>query len=498
MRRLDHESGSVAVAGSRPTLRGLGRFLATDRDWTGMALAGIALITFWRIVALYFNRTELWVDEAQYWLWGQSFSFGAYSKPPLIGWLIGAMTGLLGNSTFAVRLAAPLIHGLAACTVLALTARVASPRAAALAGLGYATMPAVTLGSMLISTDTPQMLALALALLVQHRLARAPGVSGAILLGLAVGLGLLAKQAMAFAVLGMGLAGWISADWRIARRDLILATAVTLAVVAPNLWWIASHGFVTFHHLAESGSSQGFGLHISGTLRFWAEQFAVMGPVAFAALLLSLRNPPQAMHGPLAVAVVILGIVTLQALGSHALANWAVSFTVAGNIVAAVWLAERPRLAAISIGFGLVVALLLPLLAIFGTGWRGPGGSLLLSRYMGHAEISARAIDYAHQHDTAVITAHDRGLLADLSWQARGTRLRIEAAPHTGGPRHHWDLAFPFNPKEPGLVAVLLVGEPPACATTSESWTAGPGFAEGRKFTLAMASAACLMDASHE
>ena len=43
-------------------------------------------ITLARLVLLRFNRTDLFVDESQYWLWGYELAFGYYSKPPLIAW----------------------------------------------------------------------------------------------------------------------------------------------------------------------------------------------------------------------------------------------------------------------------------------------------------------------------------------------------------------------------------------------------------------------------
>lgn len=468
--------------------------------WGRAGLAGIALLTLWRVAMLWFDRTELWVDEAQYWLWGQSLSFGAYSKPPLIGWLIGLVTHLAGDSTFGIRLAAPLLHGATACTVLALAARLADPRAAALAGLTYALMPAATLGSLLISTDTPMLLAIAVALLLQHRLAERPSTGIALSLGVAVGLGFLSKHAMLFAVAGMIAAAAVSPLWRLSRRDTAIAALVVLAVAAPNLWWIATHGFVTLHHLAEAGGAGDRGLHPPRAFQFLAEQFAVMGPVAFAAFLLSFRRSGTRLCGLGAMAATVLAIVTLQALTGRALANWAVGFTVAGSILAGAWLAQRPRLAAISLSLGLAIAVALPLLTIFGTGWRTGDGRLLLARYLGRAEVSTRAMDYARRQAVRTIAAHDRALLADLSWQARATGLRIAAAPHPGPPRHHWDLAQPLGPADPGPVALLLLhAAAPPCATgPAESWIAGPGFAEGQRLTLTLVSAPCLMEIRRE
>ena len=490
----------------------------------GRAIAAIALLTLWRVGMLWFGQIDLWVDEAQYWLWGQSFSFGSYSKPPLIGWLIGLSTGIVGDSVFGVRLAAPLIHAGTALAIIALARELVDARAAALAGLVYATMPAASLGSLLISTDTPMLLAFAVALLAQQRLALRRSWRLAVLFGVAIGAGFLAKHAMLFAVAGMAAAAAVAPAWRMARRDLLIGAAVALLLMAPNLWWIASNGFVTVHHLAQSGTARGIGLHPMAALRFLAEQFAVMGPVAFAAFLLGAAGQGKveqgkaaggALRGLAVAAAVVLGIVLAQALGGRALANWAVGFTVPGCIVAALWLAPRPRLAALSIGIGLAVAVALPLLSVFGTNWRGPDGRLLLARYLGRAEVSGQAIAFAQANGARTIVVGDRGLLADLDWQARGTGIRVMATPHDGPPRHHWDLVKPFDPAVPGPVVVLQPGpQPVVCAPAaatpaapsapaapgraeglpSLSWTAGPGFAEGRVFSLSLTFPDCLMD----
>ena len=55
-------------------------------DWK-TAAAVVGALTLWRLVALGFDRTDLWVDEAQYWLWGQNLDWGYFSKPPMIAFL---------------------------------------------------------------------------------------------------------------------------------------------------------------------------------------------------------------------------------------------------------------------------------------------------------------------------------------------------------------------------------------------------------------------------
>ena len=57
-----------------------------------LGLAGIALVTLWRVALLPFDSADLFVDDAQYWLWGQDLAWGYYSKPPLIGWILRLST----------------------------------------------------------------------------------------------------------------------------------------------------------------------------------------------------------------------------------------------------------------------------------------------------------------------------------------------------------------------------------------------------------------------
>ncbi|MDO5706760.1 MAG: glycosyltransferase family 39 protein [Paracoccus sp. (in: a-proteobacteria)] len=463
--------------------------------WLYAATGGIAALTLWRVMMLWIGRIELSTDEAQYWLWSQHPSWGEYSKPPLIGWVIAASTGLLGDSVAAVRLPAPLIHGATALVLLMLGRRVGGPALGALAALSYLTMPAVTVGSVLMTTDTPMLLCLALALLAQHRLAQGGSAPWAILLGLSVGAGLLAKHAMLYGVAGMALAAALSPGWRIGRRDLAIAAAVTLIAVSPHLWWLAESRFVTMQHMAESGASRGVGVNIPAALRFLAEQFAVMGPLLFAAFWIALIQadaPDWVLRGAAVVALTILGIVTAQALFSHALANWAVGFTVPGCLVATGWMRDRPRFSAVSLLLGLVIALALPLATRIGTGWMA-ADRLALGRYLGHDAFGAAVADEAARAGATAVISGDRDVLAALSWYLRDSRLPVHAAPHPGAVRHHWDLKAPLpDPAPERLLLVTRNAAPPACAVPLHEFPAGPGFLQGSVIRLSLADPGCV------
>ena len=77
----------------------------TQKLSLGLALAIIFGVTLWRVLMLLVNRTDLFVDEAQYWFWGQNLDFGYYSKPPMIAWVIRFFNTISGSdSTFWIRI----------------------------------------------------------------------------------------------------------------------------------------------------------------------------------------------------------------------------------------------------------------------------------------------------------------------------------------------------------------------------------------------------------
>lgn len=459
------------------------------------ALAAILVVTLLRIVGLAFNRTDLFVDEAQYWLWGRELAFGAYSKPPLIGWFIRGTTWLTGSEgTFQVRLVAPVLHAGAAFGIFYLGRMIADARTGALAALVYVTLPAVTLGSLLISTDTPMMFFIVMAMIAVRR-AAALRISGeaawgsAMALGGAVGLGLMSKYAMVYLVPCLALAGALCPGWRIRARDAGIAALVALAIIAPNVWWNVAHDFATVRHTADNADWTGIRFHVLKALEFFFSQAGVIGPFVFFGLLagaVSARTPEQ--RALVALSVPILAVVTVQALMSHALANWAVGAYAAGVLLAVPVLAARRSLLVASLAINGLVAIALPLMTIAGTELRLPNGDLALKRYLGRAELARTAVETAQQSGASIVVAQDRSLLAALFYALRDDRTLVARAltDPKGDIPHHYALLYALQPDEvERAVYVGRVDNEPACLATQpplKTWIAGPGFSEGVTF----------------
>lgn len=444
--------------------------------WFGPALLAVGLLTGFRILCLAFTPMDLFVDEAQYWLWGQELAFGYYSKPPLVGWVIRALTEIGGDGRFWVRLPGPLLHAATALILGAIAARLWGARAALFSALAYATLPMVALASILISTDTVMFPFLGLALLCWLRVCDDRGRVGmALLAGICLGLAMLAKYAAIYFLLGAPIAAMISPALRPGGRAVLLALLGFALILAPNVWWNVENGFSTVEHTLDNADwvrdpSDRAHLNIAGALGFLAAQFGVFGPVMFGGLVALAVSVLRGQSGApwrwlLAFVLPALAVVTAQALISRAYANWAASAYLAGTVAVMPWLLARARAwAAISLAINGLLAIALPVASLFADSLT-LDGRLVFERYIGRAQLSREIMDAARAQGLPTVVAEDRDILADLFYTGRDSGLTFRAMPETGRPSSHYALKFPLEPGGTGEVLfVSRSGAAPACA----------------------------------
>lgn len=438
-----------------------------EGGWAARALAAVALVTGLRLLLLAFDRTDLFVDESQYWLWGRHLDFGYYSKPPLIAWVIRLATGLAGSDApFWVRMPGAILHGAAAMILAALAARIAGGRAAIAVALAYVTLPFAALGSLLISTDTVMAPFYALALFAWFRLAESRQARFALLAGIAAGAACMAKYAGAYFLLGAGLAAAFVPQMRPGWRNAALLLAAFALTILPNVLWNLTHGLATVSHTMDNvgwvREDRPLALlHPGKAVAFLAAQFVVAGPILFAALLAAVsgagRDPK--LRALLLMSLPVVAIVCGQALLSRAYANWAIAAYFAGTVAAVLWLQRRfPRLLGWSLALNGAMSLALPLLTILAP-WPEAGGAPLLKRYLGRADLSRQIIATAHEAGVGAVYSFDRDILADLFHTGEGSGLFFYAPRPSGRPRNYYEQTFPL-PEDPGPVLMVLAGAP--------------------------------------
>lgn len=468
-----------------------------------LCLAG--LVTAVRIAALFFADANLGADEAQYWMWSKSFEFGYFSKPPLIAWTIAATTSIFGDAEWAVRLAAPIYHFGAAALLFALGRNLYDDTVGFWAGLGWLTLPGVTLSSTLMTTDAPLLFFWSAALLsfflvLRNRERGQSALGACILLGTSVGLGLLSKYAMIYFVIGAALSFVLSRTVRrhIRWTDAALALLVAAIVASPNAIWNAENEFRTLSHVAANADWGRSLFHAEDLIEFLTAQFGVFGPFPLLVLIWGLtaalprrraaNKPAPAVSGfekfrarfgassrlvvtdsrrdvdlaLLAFALPPIVIIAIQAFIARAHANWAAVAYPSAIVLVTAW-AFRARIGAAakaSVGFHLAAAfgfiVAFSNFAIIDA----LGLSNAVKRVRGWEEQGVYVREAAAGFDAILVD--DRELMASLLYYARGGPP-IRARDSNGRIENHFEAFLPYDPAaSPRALFVDLDPEAPA------------------------------------
>src|SRR5439155_2360457 len=292
-------------------------------------------------------------------------ALGYYSKPPLVAWLIALTTGLFGESEFAIRLSAPLLHAGTAVFVYAIPHRLYDSRIALWSALAYASLPGASVSAFIISTDAPLILFWAAALYAFVRAREGGGAGWWTAVGLACGLGLLAKYAMFYWLLSALGYVLLARTERRHLRPLLAAAGIALLVYSPNFWWNWQNGFVSYVHVRDNAGMSEPLFHLTAFLEFFGSQFAVFGPLLFAGLLV-LAVSPRTLAEPRArllasFALPVLAMMLAVSFLSRAQPNWAAPAFVSATVLVVAWALNRGwrNLVMFSIVLHLVVMALL-------------------------------------------------------------------------------------------------------------------------------------------
>lgn len=436
-----------------------------DRPYFLWLLAAVLTLTAARLAVLVFSTLGLHGDEAQYWSWSRDLAWGYYTKPPLIAFIIAAAESVCGDHTACIRAPSPLLHAGTALFIYGIAVSLTNDRRVGFwSGLSFATLPAVSLSSFLISTDVPLLFLWAMGLFAFIRSLDSGSLGWPLLLGIAAGAGFLAKYAMAYFMLGLLLFTiWSPTHrtWLMSRKPLV-ALLVALAVFAPNLLWNIESGWVTFTHVGQNTNLKGDLFHIGKMLEFIGSQAGVFGPVLFVTLLwrlvvLGKNRPDSTERILLAFCLPVLAIITVQSFLSRANANWAATAYVAGTVLAVMWLLRRNlvRLAALGVGLNLTAAAVLGFFFLDLPGVTMPLEKDPLRRLRAWDAVAAELRPVLERYPEAIWLTEDRKTMASLLYALRDLERRPVMWDYDGHPDHHYELAERYLP-EPGDTVLLV------------------------------------------
>jgi Dolichyl-phosphate-mannose-protein mannosyltransferase len=419
------------------------------RPYCRWMLAGVAAITALRLVWLALQPADLFPDEAQYWVWSQQLALGYYSKPPLVAWLIAATTGVLGDSEFAVRLSAPLLHAGAAVFVYGVGARLYERRIGFWSAITYASLPGVSVSAFIISTDAALLFFWAAALYAFIRAREEARWVWWLAVGLAAGLGLLSKYAMAYWILSA--LGFVLV-FRGERRwlpPLLAAIGLALLLYSPNMWWNWQNGFVSYLHTRDNAALNGSLFHPDAFIEFVASQFGVFGPLLFGGLISAiatrrvLSEPPTQLLAVFALPTLTMMIAVSFLSRAHA--NWAAPTYVSATVLVVAWALRRGwrKLIAVSIALHLAAVGLLftGREALAALGIELPAQYDPLRRVRGWHELGLEVGKVLAAHPDLSLFADDREVLAALIYYIRPHPLDAVKWKVTPRIQDQWDLA---------------------------------------------------------
>ncbi len=311
---------------------------------------------------------DLAPDEAHYWDWSrpEHLDWSYYSKGPLIAYLIRAGCAVAGswsvehtgNLALAIRLPAVICGSLLLVSLYLLTVQVYRCEELALAVVALAlTLPIIAVGSSIMTIDAPYTCCWGWALVLGHRAIFRGSTWAWPLLGLVLGLGMLAKYTMIVWIPSAALFLLTAPGYRrlLWSRGFFLMVAVAGLSCLPILIWNAQHSWVTFRHiLGLSGlhdviqPSEEPSIYWLGPLRYLGGQCALLLVywfIVWVSAMIAHRPSHESDEGVrylwwLSVPMFLLFLAFSPKTDGGEL-NWPVTAYLSGLVLSAAWLARK-------------------------------------------------------------------------------------------------------------------------------------------------------------
>lgn len=294
-------------------------------------------MTMLRVYTLYVSPIELSVDEAQYWEWSHNLDFGYFTKPPMIAWAISLSTNIFGNEEWAVRLCSPLIH-FCISLILWVTAQFAfGPKAGKLSALLWIFTPAASLGSFIISTDTPLLLFWSISIFFIFKLFHNETFITAIFAGISIGLAFLSKYAALYLVIFL-IVWWLIYDRNkdLSIKNIFTILLTSMLVASGNIYWNYINEFVTVSHTVSNANLTEIKFNSINVISFLSSQLLVFGPI-FLLLYIFLVFDCFLQKGKLSLLAMlslpIILLITIQSFLKISNPNWAITAYIGATII---------------------------------------------------------------------------------------------------------------------------------------------------------------------
>ncbi len=341
--------------------------IGNDLAWHRLFWLGLLGITAFRLWFLSVFPYDLSPDEAYYWDWSRHLSWGYYSKPPMVAWVIALSNSLLGTSEFSVRLPAAIFATITLIALYALGTKMYDARTGFFSALVFLATIGSAVSSMIMTIDAPLLCFWAVSMVLvwqAWRLSRFEEPGGLSLLwwtfaGAVTGLGLLSKQTMMGFSAGIILFILLYPRARRLLADLepYFFLAVQISLLFPVIDWNQRHNWVTLQHTAHhfESSSKTMIPNLKTFIELLGTQAGIVTPIIFILLLLvsgcllwrfirgvlSKRIIPRGFSDReaflLAVGMIPLVAVFMLSFRQRINANWPAPFYLSLGVLVSAW-----------------------------------------------------------------------------------------------------------------------------------------------------------------
>ena len=292
---------------------------------------------------------NLHVDTLEAAFWTHDLAFGYWKHPPLLTWLIDLVFLPGPLSIFSILFLSQIITISTAFFIWKLAYRLQGAHAARMALILFLTSPLASFYALQVNHNTVLAPFIAATLYFGYRYLETRSLKVNFLLGLSIGLGLLAKYEIIFAIIPLLALALIIPRYRSAffHAKTYFALLIALLCLAPHLQWLAANDWPSFKRAVDS-ASMATKLDLLESLWgfFWGSVTVIATPlIVLAALgqngftLLRQKQQDEAHRiAQIIVAAPLLGLILAS--------------LVTGQFVKALWL--LPLGPAIAIGLGVL------------------------------------------------------------------------------------------------------------------------------------------------
>lgn len=235
------------------------------------------------------GQIDLIPDEAYYWGWSNFLSFGYYDHPPMVAIFIAITTSIAGDTEQGIRLAAILSGvGITIISYRLGSSLFQNPLVGLYSAIYFNLILIFSLGSVIITPDTPLIFFFALSLLFIYRAVWESKPLYWYGAGFSIGGALLSKYNAALILPCLGLFFLFSKNyknlWK--QKEPYIAIAIAFACFLPVVLWNAAHDWVSFRFQFFRGIQGPTINPIISFLEFLGAQALVITPFVFVAIVI--------------------------------------------------------------------------------------------------------------------------------------------------------------------------------------------------------------------